>query len=44
VKDDPTLLEDLLAIAHSIPQAARRRIPTDASARFDEYVEGKNAR
>ena len=41
--DDPTLLEDLLAIAYSVPLAAFKKIPVDASARFDEYVDGPDA-
>ena len=42
--DDPTLLEDLLEIAHSVPLAALKKLPVDGAARHDEYLDGPKVR
>jgi hypothetical protein len=40
IQRDPTLWEDLLAIARSIPEEERKRLPTDGGRNADHYLYG----
>lgn len=40
VSKDPTLLEDLLAIARSIPKEELAKFPKDGSVNLDHYIYG----